>query len=311
MDTLLRTLKAMAEPSRLRLLALCAQGEFTVSELVHVLGQSQPRVSRHLKILCDAGLLRKIREGSWMLYSFSPEKEKAAVCEQVLLALSRSDRFLIHDFKRLDMLKADQSRAAADYFRLNAKQWDEIRKLHVDEDKVEEAVKKTFLSAPIDSFLDIGTGTGRMLELIAAHAKKADGVDQSFEMLAVARANLDNAQIKNYTVRHGSMYQLPASEGQYDAVCIHQVLHFSDQPNRVIAEAARVLQPGGKLVVIDFSSHEMEALRNTYHHRRLGFSDGEFVHWFQQNGISYGSPIHLYGGPLTVTLWVGYKKVEI
>lgn len=307
MDALLKTLKAVAEPSRLRLLVLCAEGEYSVSELVYVLDQSQPRVSRHLKLLCDAGLLQNIREGSWMLYRFAPGKDAAALAELVLSLLPENDPFLVQDQKRLLDVKLQRSQAATDYFRFNADQWDKIRGLHVDEAKVEEAIQQIFLAEPIDKFLDIGTGTGRILELVGGHARQVDGLDQSREMLAVARDNLDQANLKNYTIRHGDMYQLPYSDNEYEAACLHQVLHFAEEPARVIAEAARVLRPGGKLVVVDFARHDLEDLRQTYHHRRLGFSDGEFVHWFQRNGLSFKSPLHLSGEPLTVVIWTGIK----
>jgi ubiquinone/menaquinone biosynthesis C-methylase UbiE/DNA-binding transcriptional ArsR family regulator len=310
MDDLLKILKALAEPSRLRLLALCMHGEFTVTELVHILGQSQPRVSRHLKLLCDAGLLQKIREGSWMLYRFAPDDEVASTVEHLLTLVPADDSTFVSDQKRLGEVKAERSKSATDYFRFSAEQWDKIRGLHVDEAKIEDAIRQIFLADQINRFLDIGTGTGRMLELVGDHAEKIDGIDQSTEMLAVARANLDRAQLKNCTLRQGDMYHLPGLDNEFDAACIHQVLHFADEPNRVIAEAARVLQPGGKLVVVDFAPHEIEELRKNYHHRRLGFSDGEFVHWFQRNGLNFKPPVHLSGGQLTVTIWTGIKKLE-
>jgi ArsR family transcriptional regulator len=309
MDELLKTLKAVAEPSRLRLLALCAEGEFTVSELVQILGQSQPRVSRHLKLLCDAGLLQKLREGSWMLYRFAPEKGATNIADLLLSRIPEKDSTIAMDRKRLRKVLADRSKAAEVYFNQTADHWDEIRGLHVEDAEVENAITQNLYSGPIEKFLDIGTGTGRILELIAPHAKSADGIDLSQEMLAIARANLDQASLKNCQIRQGDMYQLPFGDNQYDAACIHQVMHFADEPNRVIGEAARVLRPGGKLVVVDFAPHDMEDLRNTYHHRRLGFSDGEFVHWFQRNGLSFKSPQHLPGGQITVAIWTGIKAI--
>ena len=302
MDAFLKTLKAVAEPTRLRLMVLCASGEFTVSELVHILGQSQPRVSRHLKLLCDAGVLQKLREGSWMFYRFAPEKAAAEIAENLLTLVPKEDPVLLMDQKRLLEVKADRSRAATTYFRKSAADWDEMRGLYVDEVKVETAIQRAFKDQPIQKFLDIGTGTGRILEIIGPQAKSADGIDQSLEMLAVARDNLDRANLKNCNIRQGDMYQLAFSDNSYDAACIHQVLHFADEPNRVIAEAARILEPGGKLVVIDFSPHDLEDLRSNHHHRRLGFSDGELAHWFQRNNLSFKAPVHLPGGQLTVAI---------
>ena len=308
MDELITTLKAVAESTRLRLLALCSQGEFTVSELVQILGQSQPRVSRHLKLLCDAGLLQKLREGSWMFYRFQPDENAAPLADQLLSLIPEDDAMIILDRKRLEEVKAERSEAATDYFRQNALHWDKIRALHVDAGEVEQAIGDILLEKPGEKFLDIGTGTGRMLELIAPQFLSAEGIDQSHEMLAIARNNLDRAKLKNCQLRQGDMYQLPFPDQSYDAASLHMVLHFADEPAKVIADAARVLRPGGKLLIIDFAPHHLEELRKKYHHRRLGFSDGEIVHWFQRNGLQFKSPVHLPGEQLTVALWLGIKK---
>jgi len=308
MDSLLKTLKAVAEPTRLRLLVLCSGGEFTVSELVYILDQSQPRVSRHLKLLCDAGLLQKLREGSWMFYRFAPEIEAADFAEHLLTLIPENDPVLVLDQKRLAEVKIERGLAATDYFRQNAAGWDKIRGLHVDEVKVEAQIEQAFANGSIDKFLDIGTGTGRILELVGSQARVAEGIDQSYYMLAIARDNLDRAKVNNCSIKHGDMYQLPFSNDTFDAACIHQVLHFADEPSRVVAEAARILNPGGKLVVVDFSPHDLEELRDTYHHRRLGFSDGELAHWFRRNNLNFKSPVHLPGGQLTVAIWVGIKN---
>ena len=308
MDKLITTLKAVAEPTRLRLLALCSQGEFTVSELVQILGQSQPRVSRHLKLLCDAGLLQKLREGSWMFYRFQPDENAAPLADQLLSLIPEGDAMIILDRKRLEEVKAERSEAATDYFRQNALHWDKIRALHVDAGEVEQAIGNILLEKPGEKFLDIGTGTGRMLELIAPQFQSAKGIDQSHEMLAIARNNLDRAKLKNCQLRQGDMYQLPFPDQSYDAASLHMVLHFADEPAKVIADAARVLRPSGKLLIIDFAPHHLEELRKKYHHRRLGFSDGEIVHWFQRNGLQFKPPVHFPGEQLTVVLWLGMKK---
>jgi ubiquinone/menaquinone biosynthesis C-methylase UbiE len=308
LDNLITTLKAVAEPTRLRLLALCSQGEFTVSELVQILGQSQPRVSRHLKLLCDAGLLQKLREGSWMFYRFAPDEKAASLADQLLSFIPKDDAMIILDQKRLKEVKAERTKAATDYFRQNAMHWDKIRALHVDAVEVEQTVSDILLENPGEKFLDIGTGTGRMLELIAPHFQAAEGIDQSHEMLAIARDNLDQANIRNCQLRQGDMYQLPFPDQSFDAACLHMVLHFADEPAKVIADAARILKPDGRLLVIDLAPHSLEELRKKYHHRRLGFSDGEIVHWYQRNGLQFKSPVHLPGGQLTVALWLGIKN---
>jgi ArsR family transcriptional regulator len=310
MDIFVKILKALAEPSRLRLLAACNQGEFSVSELVYIMDQSQPRVSRHLRVLCDVGLVQNIRDGSWVLYRTTIETEPAALAQKVLTSISKDDPIIIMDQKRMDTVQSERRASTADYFRFSALQWDQIRNLHVEDQKVEQVVDSILKETPINKFLDIGTGTGRMLELAGVHAETLDGIDQSHEMLAVARVNLERAGVKNYSLHQGDMCQLQVPDDKYDVICIHQALHFCDKPSRAISEAARALQPGGRLIVVDFITHEMMELREIYYHSRLGFSNGEFVHWFQQNGLNFKKPVHLYGGKLTVGIWVGIKQFK-
>jgi len=310
MNTLVKILKALAEPSRLRLLVLCNQGEFSVSELVYILGQSQPRVSRHLKILCEAGLLQNLREGNWILYRITTGTEPAVISKQILTSVPNDDPVIADDQRRLSTVHAERRKSAAAYFNYNAKKWDQIRRLHVEEQKVEQVISSIFKEERINKFLDVGTGTGRMLELASAYTGELDGIDQSREMLAVARTNLEKAGVKNYKIHSGDMYHLEFPNDEYDVVCMHQVLHFADEPSRAIAESARVLQPGGRLIIIDFMTHKMMKLRETFHHSRLGFSDGEFVHWFQRNGLKFHSPTHLCSGQLSVGIWVGIKHLK-
>ena len=306
MNKLLKILKALAEPSRLRLFNLCFTGEFTVSELVQILGQSQPRVSRHLRILCEAGLLQKIREGNWMLYRIAVETDGAMIGKKILDSLPKSDPAIDRDQERLSSVMMDRSKSATDYFRFRAEQWDQLRKQHVDESQIED-IEGIFGQEKINNFLDVGTGTGRMLELAGPYAEKMEGIDQSREMLAVARRNLEQTRFNNYSIRQDDMYQLSAADENYDIVCIHQVLHFAQEPGKVIAEASRVLQQGGRLVIVDFVTHKIVELREIHHHYRLGFSDGEFVHWFQRSGLHFRSPTHIAGRQLTVGIWIGTK----
>lgn len=303
MDILLGGLRAAAEPSRLRLLALCAHAELTVSELVQILGQSQPRVSRHLKLLCEAGLLDRFREGTWAFYRLS-EKGRCAVLARVLIDLiPDNDATLALDLQRLEAVKKANSDRAAEYFRRNAEGWDKIRSLHIADDAVETALRDLFPLGGLKDFLDIGTGTGRVLELFGPRVERGIGVDMSREMLALARANLQKADLRNCQVRQGDMYQLPFSDESFDGVVIHQVLHFAEDPAEAIAEAGRALRPGGRLVVVDFAPHNQEALRVEHAHRRLGFTDIEVARWFELAGLSPDKTVTLEGEPLTVCLW--------
>ena len=303
MDILLSGLRAAAEPSRLRLLALCAHAELTVSELVQILGQSQPRVSRHLKLLCEAGLLDRFREGTWAFYRLS-EKGRCAELARVLIDLIPEDEAtLALDLQRLEAVKRANSDRAAEYFRRNAEGWDKIRSLHIAEDAVETALRDLFPMAGMKDFLDIGTGTGRVLELFGPRVERGIGVDMSREMLALARANLQKADLRNCQVRRGDMYQLPFSDESFDGIVIHQVLHFAEDPAEAIAEAGRALRPGGRLVVVDFAPHSEEMLRQEHAHRRLGFADSEVNRWFELAGLSPDKTVTLEGEPLTVCLW--------
>lgn len=303
MDLLLSGLRAAAEPSRLRLLALCAHAELTVSELVQIIGQSQPRVSRHLKLLCEAGLLDRFREGTWAFYRLAERGPCTELARMIVDLIPVDDATLALDLERLDAVKRANADRAAEYFRRNAVEWDKIRSLHIAEDKVEVALQSLLPSSGISDFLDIGTGTGRILELFGPGVKRGVGIDQSREMLSVARANLQHANLRNCQVRQGDMYQLPFPGASFDVVVIHQVLHFAEDPAEVIAEAARALRPGGRIVVVDFAPHDLETLRTEQAHRRLGFQDDEVARWFQNAGLVPGKPVQLDGDPLTVCLW--------
>jgi SAM-dependent methyltransferase len=308
MDVLLNTLKAVAEPTRLRLLALCARGELTVSELTQILGQSQPRVSRHLKLLLDAGLLRRFREGTWAFFRIADSGPGAELARTLVDMIPADDPELALDLERLEGVKRARADAAAAYFSENAARWHCIRSLHVPEADVEGALARMLPEAGIADLLDVGTGTGRMLELFGPRVGRAVGVDMSREMLAVARANLERAGLRNAHVRQADMYQLPFPAGSFDAVLFHQVLHFADAPQDAVAEAARVLRPGGRLVVVDFASHDLETLRSEHAHRRLGFDEAEVAGWLRSAGLAARPPVHLPGDPLTVIVWAADRE---
>jgi ArsR family transcriptional regulator len=307
MGELLAALRAVAEPTRLRLLVLCARGELTVTELAHILGQSQPRVSRHLKLLCEAGLVDRFREGSWVFYRASAGHAASALGRHLVAACGEADATIALDLQRLAAIKRQRAEAAAAYFRDNAAQWHRIRSLYVDEREVEAALAQIIAAARPRDLLDIGTGTGRMLEILGPEVEHALGVDQSREMLAVARVNLERAGLENSMVRRGDMYQLTLPDGSFDAVVIHQVMHYAERPAEAIAEAARVLRPGGILVLVDFAPHTLEFLRDEHAHRRLGFADSEVAEWCAAAGLDPAPPRHLPGDPLTVTIWTAHR----
>lgn len=311
MDSVLAGLRAVAEPTRLRLVLLCAEAELTVSDIVGILGQSQPRVSRHLKLLCDAGVLDRFREGAFAFYRLARRGAGADLGRALLRLLSKDDPVAELDHQRLEALKRERAAAAAAFFRANAPQWDKIRSLYVGDREVEAALVALLPTEGIDDLLDVGTGTGRMLELFGPRVEHAVGVDLSREMLAVARVNLERAGLRNCSLRQGDMYQLPLAGESFEAAVFHQVLHYAEDPRRALREAARVLKPGARLVIVDFAPHEVEALRTEQAHRRLGFSDEEMLQWCEEAGFDPGPIAHLPGEPLTVTLWSARRRLAL
>lgn len=307
-DSLVRALRAAAEPTRLRILVLCAQGDLTVSELVHILEQSQPRVSRHLRLLVDGGLMERFREGSWVFHRLAHEGPLAGMARDLLARVDADTPVLDGDRLRLADVKAERARQAQAYFKRNATEWDQLRSLHVDDGEVERLIVDLLPGTRLGEMLDVGTGTARILELLAPRLDRGEGIDLSREMLAVARANLERSGLAHCAVRQADMYDLPFEEKSFDVVSVHQVLHFADEPARVIAEAARVLRPGGRLVVVDFAPHALESLRDEHAHRRLGFADAEVEAWFRGADLEKAASRSLPGNPLTVTIWLGRKQ---
>lgn len=308
LDHVLAALRAAAEPTRLRLLALCAEAELTVSELTGILGQSQPRVSRHLKMLCDAGLLERHQERTWVFYRLVRRGPMAETAAAVIGMLPDQDEIRRLDRMRLDMVRTERARQAEKYFAENAQHWDQVRTLYVAETEIEEALVRLLTAQPSRDFLDIGTGTARVLDLLAPYIEQGVGLDSSHAMLAVARVNLEQAGHDHCQVRHGDMYALPFPNHSFDLICFHMVLHYADHPEAALAEASRVLRPGGRLVAVDFAPHDLDYLRTEHAHRRLGFADSEVRGWFAGAGLDMVESVRLPGDPLTVRLWAGRRR---
>jgi ArsR family transcriptional regulator len=307
----LAALRGAGEATRLRILALLAGGELNVKDLTQILGQSQPRISRHLKLMADAGLIRRFREGSWVYFRLADQGAEAALARAIVENIDASDLTIARDRARADAVQQARAEMAQAYFKAHAGDWDKIRTLHVAEKDVEGAMDEALGEGPFDLFVDLGTGTGRILELFGRRANRALGFDINHAMLAYARMKLERAGLSHAQVRHGDLHNVPLPDGSADAVVLHQVLHFLDDPAAALAEAARLLAPGGKLLVVDFAPHELEFLREQSAHRRLGFAREQIGRLLEGAGLKLDRFRELKrapsGGKLTVSLWLAFK----
>jgi ubiquinone/menaquinone biosynthesis C-methylase UbiE/DNA-binding transcriptional ArsR family regulator len=302
-------LKAAGEETRLRILALLAEAELTVSDLTEILRQSQPRISRHLKLLVEAGLVLRFREGAWAFFRLGEQSAAAELAKSLAAKLDPKDPIVARDRERLVEVRAQRAAAAQSYFAKHAAEWDRIRRLHVSDEAVESAVVAALADRPFRSLLDVGTGTGRMLELLGANLERGLGIDFSTDMLALARARLDRAGLKHCSVRQGDIYDLKLPHDSFDVVIVHQVLHYLDDGARAVREAARVLRPQGHLLVVDFAPHDLEFLRDEHAHLRLGFSAESVTQWLEQAGLEVMSHRNLppepgSEGKIAVSLWL-------
>lgn len=304
--TLVNVLRAAGEGTRLRLLALLCDGEHSVKDLAEILGQSQPRVSRHLKLLADAGLVSRNAEGAWAYYGLAEGGAGGDLARWLISRVDANGPDRVRDQSRLEAVRTAQQAQAAAYFAKVAESWDQLRQLHVPEEAVEAAILDAVASRVVDLMLDLGTGTGRMLELLAARYRRGLGVDSSREMIAVARAKLAAASIGHAQVRLGDIADLDVSVGRADLIVIHQVLHYFDDPGRTLAQARRALKPGGEMLIVDFAPHELEFLRSHHAHRRLGLGDQQMVGWARAAGLQV-TELKTFpsgnGAGLTVCLW--------
>lgn len=310
---LLAGLKAAGESTRLRLLALLARGELNVTDLTRILNQSQPRISRHLKLLTAAGLIERFREGSWVYFRLASEGGSANLARAIVETLNHADAMLERDRSRASAVLRERAEAAQSYFKGHAGEWDIIRGLHVSEQQVESAMLAALGEGPFECLVDLGTGTGRILELFADRTRRAIGVDVNLDMLSYARTKLEAADLNHCQVRQGDLFSLGFADGEADAVILHQVLHYLDDPAGALKEAARILEPGGKLLLVDFAPHELEFLRESHAHRRLGLGNRQVEKWIGEAGLK--SVSHQTMDPegeaasekLTVSLWLAEK----
>ena len=310
--------KALGDPTRLRVARLLSAMELAVGELAQVLGQSQPRVSRHVGILCDAGLAERRREGSWVfLRQSEPEGASAALIEavQALLATAEAAEpefaaLCEADRRKLAAIREAREAAAETYFARHASEWDELRALHSADAEVEHRLADALAAAPLGNLLDIGTGTGRMAELFADKADRVVALDKNLEMLRVARAKLQHLPTARIELVQGDFADLPLPDASFDTVILHQVLHFATDPAPALAEAARVLRGEGRIAIIDFAAHQREELRDRHQHARLGFTDRQMADLLRGAGFVASAPVALEGGDLTVKIWLGTRRAS-
>ena len=311
LNAMVDIMKAAGESSRLRILLLLSRGDLTVSDLTDILAQSQPRVSRHLKLLLEAQLIERYQEGSWAYFRLSDDEAARDFLASIIDRVDASDPMVERDLERLSAVKRKRQDHAAAYFSANAASWDEIRSLHVPDAAVEAALKELVGAQPFQAMLDLGTGTGRLLELFAPLYRRGIGIDLSREMLSVARANLERADIAHAQVRQGDIYAPPVERDGFDLITMHQVLHYLDEPAAAIREAARLLRPSGRLVIVDFAPHSHEFLRDAHAHMRLGFSNRQMGEWLEDAELELEAsrtfePTEADG--LTVILWLARDR---
>jgi ubiquinone/menaquinone biosynthesis C-methylase UbiE/DNA-binding transcriptional ArsR family regulator len=306
-------LRAAGEPSRLRILALLAREELAVLELCRVLDQSQPRVSRHLKLLAEAGLVERFPDGAWVFYRLAAEGHADQLVGEVLSRIDPNDPTLKRDTDRLEAVWAERATDAGEYFARNAARWDEIRSLYVSEADVEAAILAAAGPGPFKRLVDLGSGTGRMLTLLAPNAEAAVGLDLSQQMLNLARARVSEAGLERCELRHGDIFSTRLPTESADLVVVHQVLHYVTDPAAAVREAARIVAPGGKLIIADFAPHGLEFLREQHQHRRLGFAEPEMARWLGDAGlgkvrVAALPPVRKEG--LTVKIWTAERTPE-
>ncbi len=312
-DTIFR---ALADPTRLRIVRLLAAMELAVGELAQVLGQSQPRVSRHVGILCDAGLAERRREGSWVFLRMASSGDATSpvveAIARLLVIAEREDPGFAYacedDRRKLASIRTAREQTAEGYFERHAGEWDELRRLHSADGLVEKKLSEALGDEPVGTLLDIGTGTGRMAELFAGRAERIVALDKNLEMLRIARAKLQHFPADRIELVQGDLGDLPFAAASFDTVLLHQVLHFVQDPATALVEAARVTRPGGRIAIVDFAAHNHEELRTRHAHARLGFSDRQLQDLLRGAGFTARAPQSLDGKELVVKIWIGQRR---
>ena len=248
-ERLIQRLKTLGDLTRLRLLALCRQGECSVSELTRVIGQSQPRISQQLKVLCDAGLLRRFRDGKRVFYRVPAKDAGSSDLGGLYDLIPRDDPTILEDLKRL----RDHRGEGVSEFGLEPITDANDRAIH-------KALVELTVATPVGDLLDVGCGRGSVLKLLASRAGRAVGVDIDEHARRLARAELMLAGLPNCSLRQGNMYRLPFDDEEFNTIILDDVLAEADEPVRALLESRRLLKPGGRLLILQ-SVSEMTAAR--------------------------------------------------
>ena len=312
MERITTALKVMGHSERLRILALLSYGELTVSELVSILGLSQPRTTQYIKSLEEAGIIDRVKEGSWVFSRLNRTDHKLfELVSSILGKLPVDDAVLRADRRRLEDVRAERAKSADKFFAYVANDSGQLGDEYLPRQDIDLLVKELLGGDTYEFMIDLGTGTGRMLELLAGQIERGAGVDNSGDMLKVARHKLSLSDHGHLSLRLGDLTATPFSAGVADLVTLHQVLHYLDDPAQALREASRLLRSDGLLLVVDFAAHDYEEFRDKYAHRRLGFLDGDIEGWVASNGLALVDKrlISTDSGKPDVKLWLCKKSV--
>lgn len=291
----LETLKALADPTRLQLLLLLGQSELTVQELTEILGMGQSRISRHLKILAEAGLVAVKRQGTWGYYRQGLDNPLFAEIWPALRNRLQANPAQLEFQRRLAAVLEGRRRRSADFFERHARQWDALASRVLPMANYRPALEAALPNCRL--LLEVGLGTGGLLPVLRQRAERVVGVDQSQAMLQQASLRLARLQLDGVDLRLGEMTHLPLADAEADAVVLNMVLHHAPQPERVFRELARVVAPGGRVLVADLQRHEQEWVREDIADQWLGFEQAELRGWLESSGLEFEEYLPIAGTP--------------
>lgn len=301
----LKLYKALADETRLRILHILHYGYFHVNELLAITGLGQSRVSRHLKILHEAGALSAQREGKHIYYGL--RRDADPLVKDTLKAVFQHNEKLAPDEIAVRQHLEEQRRAGAQFFDQMAEEWDHLREQLLDSDYYLNRLRK--LVDRSHQVVELGSGTGSLLLSLAEEEGEYLGVDMAPKMVEQATQKAASLGVGNVKFLRGEIEDLPIEPESASTVIISMVLHYLATPELAIREAARILKPGGIFLVHDFYKHDDESYREIFHHRWLGFEVEDIRTWLDANG--FGRPTFVNVSPKGVRRrFLGYAKKE-